>query len=626
MQLFSGMGDAFINKALNNTIADTLQENFVRYFGSRPSKSEVNSWMNSLRNLSFSLADSSLRRVGVIVEYRLPMSNKRLDAMITGIGSDSRERAVIVELKQWQSAYKCGVQDCVSFEHGPSGRTMLHPSSQAGSYAEYLKGSHTAFYNDSGGSFVDLEACSFLHDANSRNCGDLLDEEYRHLIDAYPLFTGDMREEFGDFLSGNVGKDSGEGVLQKILHSKYMPSRKLLEHVADIIEGNPVFTLLDEQLITFNEVLTRAKRLGRNNSKAVILVRGAPGTGKSVIAVRLLAELAKMGRNVVHCTGSKAFTTNLRAQVDRRSSAVFKYFNNFSQEVPDTIDVLIADEAHRIRETSNTRFTRSEMKSNKSQVLELIDAAKVSVFLLDDNQVVRPGEVGTPQLIRNAALERGIEISEMELQGQFRCSGSESYLRWLDFVFDLGGDPDLSWKDDYEFRIFDSPIDMEKEIRRKFGEGNTARLVAGFCWPWSEPARDGSLVEDVIIGNWKRPWNRKERGSEPPTRHPYKIWATEDEGLDQIGCIYSAQGFEFDYCGVIVGNDLTWNDRQGMWMGEKTNSCDNVVKRSKNLVRHLANTYRVLFSRGMKGTYVYFVDSATKRRFQALLSREGRYA
>jgi hypothetical protein len=170
---------------------------------------------------------------------------------------------------------------------------------------------------------------------------------------------------------------------------------------------------------------------------------------------------------------------------------VFKYFNNFSQEVPDTIDVLIADEAHRIRETSNTRFTRSEMKSNKSQVLELIDAAKVSVFLLDDNQVVRPGEVGTPQLIRNAALERGIEISEMELQGQFRCSGSESYLRWLDFVFDLGGDPDLSWKEDYEFRIFDSPIDMEKEIRRKFGEGNTARLVAGFCWPWSEPAREG---------------------------------------------------------------------------------------------------------------------------------------
>ena len=183
------------------------------------------------------------------------------------------------------------------------------------------------------------------------------------------------------------------------------------------------------------------------------------------------------------------------------------------------------------------------MKSNKSQVLELIDAAKVSVFLLDDNQVVRPGEVGTPQLIRNAALERGIEISEIELQGKFRCSGSESYLRWLDFVFDLGGDPDLSWKEDYEFRIFDSPIDMEKEIRRKFGEGNTARLFAGFCWPWSEPARDGSLVEDVIIGNWKRPWNRKERGSEPP-RNPYKIWATEDEGLDQNWLYLFAQGFD----------------------------------------------------------------------------------
>jgi len=614
------MGDAFISKALNNTIADTLQENFIRYFGSRPSKSEVNSWMNSLRNLSFSLSEANLKKAGVIIEYRLPMSNKRLDAMITGIGSDSKERAVIVELKQWQNAYKCGIKDCVSFEHDHAGRTLLHPSSQAGSYAEYLRGSHTAFYSNHGGDFVDLEACSFLHNANSKKCGDLLDGEYEELLNTYPLFTGDMRDEFQEYLYGNLGRDSGEGVLQKVLRSKYMPSKKLLEHVAEMIEGNPVFTLLDEQLITFNEVLSKAKRLGRDNSKAIILVLGAPGTGKSVIAVRLLSELAKLGRNVVHCTGSKAFTTNLRAQVDRKSSSVFKYFNNFVWEVPDSIDVLIADEAHRIRETSNSRFTRKDRKSNKNQVFELIDAAKVSVFLLDDNQVVRPGEVGTPELIRSAAEERGIEITEVELQGQFRCSGSESYLRWLDYAFDLGGDPDISWKEDYEFKIFDSTAELEKEILNKAHSGNTARLVAGFCWPWSDPERDGSLVSDVVIGDWKRPWNRKEKGGESPARHPYKIWATEDEGMEQVGCIYSAQGFEFDYCGVIIGDDLLWSAGKESWVGMKENSYDTVVKRSKDLGRHLCNTYRVLLSRGMKGTYVYFTSLANRRRFEKLLS------
>jgi hypothetical protein len=364
-------------------------------------------------------------------------------------------------------------------------------------------------------------------------------------------------------------------------------------------------------------VLSKVREFDRKAGNAAVIVRGGPGTGKSVIAMRLMGDLARQHRIVVHATGSKAFTTNLRASVGSKASSVFKYFNSFTAEDPDSIDILVADEAHRIRTTSNSRFTKKHLRSDKSQVEELLDVAKVAVFLLDDNQVVRPGETGTPKLIRETANTRGSEVWEIDLRAQFRCSGSDSYLRWLDWAFDLGGDPDLSWRypvqsteADYQFTIVGTPEELERRIREHSAEGASARMVAGFCWPWSDPAADGSLVEDVVLDDWKRPWNRKERGNEPPHRHPYTIWASQPAGLDEVGCIYSAQGFEFDYCGVIMGHDLV--RRGNEWVSDKTASYDSVVKRSKDMTRELLNTYRVLLSRGIRGTYVYCADTETR--------------
>ncbi len=211
---------------------------------------------------------------------------------------------------------------------------------------------------------------------------------------------------------------------------------------------------------------------------------------------------------------------------------------------------------------------------------------------------------------------------KIELTAQFRCAGSDSYISWLDYVLSLGGEHDLSWKDfnEYEFKIFNSPEELEREIMAKARRGYSARIVAGFCWKWSDPKPDGTLIKDVKIGSWERPWNRKDNGRTPAEYHPYTLWATTDEGLSQIGCIYSAQGFEFDYCGVIVGNDLAWNPALGGWRGIKENSYDPVLKRSgEKFTRLVLNTYRVLLSRGMKGTYVYFMDKSVQKRFEELL-------
>ena len=160
---------------------------------------------------------------------------------------------------------------------------------------------------------------------------------------------------------------------------------------------------------------------------------------------------------------------------------------------------------------------------------------------------------------------------------------------------------------------------MQAQLAQHIVEGDNARMIAGFCWKWSDPDANNELVPDVVIGDWSRPWNRKERGGEPPNRHPYTLWATQPSGFDEVGCIYSAQGFEFDYCGIIVGDDLVWRD--GVWVAQKTASQDSAVKKTKTetLPSLLAHTYRVLLSRAMKGTYVYFTDEKTHRHFQELL-------
>lgn len=614
MQLFKGIADEFIARTDQGTIAGTLEHNFARFMGYKPSHSEVQSWKNSLFHLATAMDKAGVEEAGVIVEYRLPASSKRLDAMIIGPGVDDTPRAVIVELKQWDAAYASDIDDCVVFDHLAKTGYHLHPSRQAGNYAEYLQSCHSAFYGDDSSQPIELRACSFLHNANSHQCGDLLLPIYGPLLAEYPMFTADQRNALGNYLYDQAGAGDGRDALQQVLESKYAPSRKLLEHAAEMIEGNPVFTLLDEQQVVLNIVISKVRAMSDRTTNAVVLVLGGPGTGKSVIAVRLLAELAKQGTNVVHCTGSKAFTMNMRAQVGRRASALFKYFSSFVETPPKSIDVLIADEAHRIRHSSNTRWSK---RSNKPQIEEMIDAAKLSVFLLDHHQVVRPDEVGTPELIRDTAKAIGADLYEIELRSQYRCSGSESCLRWLDHLLAVDGEPDLTWRDDYEFGICSSPEELEQIVAARVDPGSTGRLVAGFCWPWSNSEPGGELVPDVEIDGWSRAWNRKEKGGEPPHRHPYTLWATEPESFSQVGCIYSAQGFEFDYCGVIFGNDLVWRDDE--WVAVRENSRDSVVKRSKDLERNLRNTYRVLMSRGMKGTYVYFLDEETRQHVESEL-------
>jgi len=622
MRLYSGTTKALIDDSTHNRIAAKLSDAFFVHFRYNPSPTEVNSWKNSIRAVCQVCQEAELLNTGVILELQLPLTSRRLDCLLTGSDDTPKPNAVIIELKQWEKCLQASGPNEVASWVGGKMRDLLHPSAQAGQYKMYLEDCHPAFDSDDG---IALYACSYLHNYVCDEEDVLFAEKFSALLSSFPLFTGDGVDRLIRFLRPKILRGDDGGIIQRIERTNYRASKKLLDHVAAVIKGKPEYVLLDEQLIIYDAVLSAALEGQRGRKKTVILVKGGPGTGKSVIALRLLGALCAKGLNAHYVTGSRAFTQTIRRIVGTRASAQIRYFNGYASADYEAVDVLICDESHRIRISSNSRFTRAENRSDLPQVTELINAAKTLVFLLDDNQVVRPGEIGSANYITEQAVSRGCNVLEYRLEAQFRCSGSDGFINWVNNTLGIERTANVLWNlaEDFEFRICSSPEELEESVRAKVEKGFTGRLTAGFCWKWSSPNPDGTLPEDVVIGEYRRPWNAKsDAGHLAEGIPPESLWAYDPNGIDQIGCVYTAQGFEFDYIGVIFGKDLTFDLSTSQWIGNPQASADTVVRRSKSdFLTLIRNTYRVLLTRGLKGCYVHFLDKETENFFKSRLER-----
>jgi uncharacterized protein len=614
MLLYAGLTPDFIQATTHNAIAFRLAEAFEAHYRYPPSPAEFQSWQNSLRSFSDVLREGNLFDHGILLEYQLPLSSKRIDAIVTGRDA-AKDRAVIVELKQWSGAELGSSDDLLRTWVGGARRDVLHPSVQANQYRRYLQDMHEVFHATD--DKVALEACAYLHNYLPVADDPLFDERTESVRSLAPIFTSGDVPKLARHLEQRLVKGDGERVMRRVEESRYRPARKLLAHVSNVIREEPAFVLLDEQQVIFSKVLAAVESAVTGNRKHVFLVHGGPGTGKSVLALNLLGSLSGRHFNAQHATGSKAFTRTLQRIVGRQAAQQFRYFNNFGQAGANEIDVLLCDEAHRIRSTSNHRFTRRDRLSTRTQIQEIVDAARVSVFFVDDQQIVRPNEIGSSALIRDAAAQNAAVLHEDWLETQFRCAGSEGFVNWIDNTLEIRRTANILFdqsQETFEFGIVDSPEALDVLIRQKAAEGQSARLVAGYCWPWSDELRDGQLANDVRIGDFERPWNARPDMPRLPSGVPKAdYWAHDPGGLDQVGCIYTAQGFEFDYVGVIWGRDLRYEPGVG-WVGDRAVSCDSPVRRSGDRFLELVkNTYRVLLSRGMKGCYVYFEDPETEK-------------
>ncbi len=613
MILYEESIERFNEDVMQNRIADRAAEKYRAHYKRNPGDSEYRSWQSSLAILNNSFNYAGLKDNRILVEYELPYSSQRIDVMLFGKDSKEQDNVVILELKQWSNdnVYESDSDGNVIVDYGRFRKEQAHPSLQVQGYYFHLKDFVTIFEDKNAPT---LSALTYAHNY-SQDGGVLFAPKFKEDIKNFPLFSKENSVELARYLKERLQSGKGGIVFERFTTSPIKPSKRLLDHTSEMINKQQIFNLIDDQIAAYNSIISKAKQLSKTKRKSVVIVKGGPGTGKSVIALEVMGELLRKGQSVMHATGSKAFTETLRRIVGTRARPLFKFFNSFMNVEENSIDVLVADEAHRIRESSNNRFTRTANRSGLPQIDELFRVAKLLIFFIDENQIVRPNEIGSIKLLKETASRFGVseeDIAEFELRTQFRCSGSDAYLQWLDNVLRIRDTEFTEFDTKMEFRIFNDPSLMMNEIRKRNEEKvNSSRITAGFCWPWSNPKLDGKLENDVKIGNFEMPWERKDQ---------FWKWATDSSGMEQVGTVYTAQGFEFDYIGVIFGNDLVYDFKDNSWKAIPQNSFDTQVKRNNpDLVNHLKNVYRVLLSRAHKGVYVYFIDKDTEKYFQSSL-------
>ena len=604
--------------AMKDTLVEKLASQMLFQMGNSPSASEKRAWRNSLVEISEIFVECGLGSISFLIEYQLPYSSKRVDVVAIGSDPKTEQPAIMaIELKQWTSAsiYE-GALDALKIDAYGS-TPILHPLTQVSRYCEYL----SDFNQYLSGEHIKLYGVAYLHNWLSPNNSalDLVAPSQKGI-----LFTGSHKNALMEYLTKRLSPKFSEQFTDDFLNAKIAPTKQLMSLAAEEIKTREQFRLLDEQQVAYSMTMNALRSAEDSNTKTAVIITGGPGTGKSVIALSLLGELSRRGKSTLHATGSKAFRNSLRKIAGSRAPQVqklFSYFNSFMTTEKNSLDVVICDEAHRIRETSANRYTKADLRTGTPQLHELLNVARVPVFLLDSNQVVRKGETGTPEYIEAEARKLGLQVIRVDLDGQFRCGGSRLYETWLNGFLGLDNEEVTTWGNDPNFKVHvaDSAEEMESKLRELESEGYKSRITAGYCWTWNDPNPDGSLPRDVKIGNWSKPWNVKgDRGVGGYMSG--ELWAIDPKGFDQIGCVYTAQGFEYDWNGVIFGPDLVW--RSGAWTSSSAGSKDPAMRgvSTDQFDTLVKNTYKVLLTRGLIGTILFSTDVETQMYLKSLFS------
>lgn len=599
-------------------IEDKIEQKVREKLNKKTAHSEYLSWMNSMQYMYKVMENKNIPEDSKIaIEYRIPNSNKRVDFIVSGEDGTGRECAVIIELKQWQRVEKVETKEAI-VKTQLQGRLVetIHPSYQAWSYVSMIEN-----YNEDVRKYkIDLKPCAYLHNYKLNDNDDLTASCYNYYIEKAPVFTRGDAMKLSDFIAKYVKKGNAD-VLYHIENGKITPSKSLQDSLTAMLRGNQEFTLIDDQKVVFERSLEIAKN--DTFKKQVYIIHGGPGTGKTVLAINMLVAILNLDQNVMYVTKNSAPREVYRKKLTQGKyrkayiDNLFKGSGSFTTSQNNDFDCLIVDEAHRLNEKSGMFQNMGE-----NQIKEIINAAKTSIFFVDDYQMVTTKDIGSSQEIKKWCHFYDADIYEDTLISQFRCNGSDSYLSWIDNVLEINMEATDDFDYDYDIRICDTPQEVRELIFEKNKNTNKARMVAGYCWNWIKEGKNNTNYHDITIGNFEMSWNL---GSS-------STWAIDPDSVNEIGCIHTCQGLEFDYVGVIIGDDLRYEDGIITDFTKRART-DQSIKGLKGLYkkdkekalsiadRIIKNTYRTLLTRGQKGCYIYCVDNNLKEYLKHRLNK-----
>ena len=317
--------------------------------------------------------------------------------------------------------------------------------------------------------------------------------------------------------------DQGK-ILELVNLSLVRPNKKLVDSIETMIQNKKEYTLFDEQKVVAESIKNKAKLAFQNNQKTVVIVKGGPGTGKSVLAIHLLGELLKIGLMGAYVSKNMAprvvYKNSLVNQNEISMHELFKSSGYFFLDPENKYDFLLVDEAHRLQEKSGMHNNIGE-----NQIKEIINASRFSVFFIDEKQIVTLRDIGTIANIKMFANEANALIYEEELNSQFRCNGSDSYLDFIDsFLYNKRG----TYKFHFDFQVIETPNELREIIKSK-NTNNNARLVVGFCWTRDAKNADNQDYMDIKIGEFESSWNLKHG----------EAFATRLNAINEVGCIHN---------------------------------------------------------------------------------------
>ena len=617
MRVYSSTCQDFIRDVGTGQIATIVERAYTRAYGHSTSESEIRSWKNSLAALSNILDHGDVPSdLGLGIEFQIPKTSKRIDVLLSGTSALDESSVLIVELKQWEFANKTTMDGVVNTFVGGGNRDVQHPSYQSWSYAQLLRDFAVVVEDES----MILNSCAYLH--NMTTAGDLKDPFYSHHLLNSPSFIGSEGPMFRGYICSKFRNGDSGLALEKLENSDIKPSKSLADAVKGMLDGNDEFTLLDDQKVIYEKAVQLATK--GDQKKRVFIVRGGPGTGKSVLAVNLLSKFISNGLNSRYITKNSAprlvYAARLSGHLRKsRISALFTGSGSFVDCLNNEYDALIVDEAHRLNAKSGMFGNLGE-----NQVKEIIQSCRTSIFFIDEYQRIHLKDVGSEDLIRAYAKEMNAEVFDADLTSQFRCGGSDGYLAWIDNSLGLRPTANTSLDTSlFDFQIFDDPKEMYEKIIEKNNQNFKSRLVAGYCWNWI--SKKDPNENDIILegGKLSAKWNLTQHGM---------LWIEKDESISEIGCIHTCQGLELDYVGVIIGPDLQLSGGHVITDVNERAKSDASIKGLKKMMKEnpaeatrrgreiVLNTYRTLLTRGMKGCYVYCTDKELANHLRSLIS------
>lgn len=610
MIVYNDIKRQFVNDVKDNSIADKILDAIKMRGLNAGHEKEYNSWQNSMQFMRNIVDDSDIDdEVRICIEYNIPLTSKRVDFIIAGADDNGNENIVIVELKQWQKAEIVAddMHYCVRTFVANSDRIVCHPSYQAYSYSSFLKNYSQSISDEN----INLIPCAYLHNYQPEYRQTLSNPIYKDWFEVAPFFIKNEVSAFSDFVKRHITRKSSKGdLLYLIDHGRLRPSKALQDSLTSMVKGNQEFMLLDEQAVCFDMCLKTMNQCLKDRKKRTIIIQGGPGTGKSVLAVNLLMEYINQSLHASYVTKNsaprEAFLQLLTKSDAKKLINIKQLFRSpfgLSNCDENGYDCLIVDEAHRLVKKMYGDW------NGENQVKECIKASLLSIFLLDEDQAVTTKDIGSLREIKYWCNELGSRLiitDETKLISQFRCNGSDSYIQFIDDILQRLPETieiDLS-ELNFDFQVFDAPDKMREAIRENNRTGNKSRMVAGYCYDWNVKHHRGDW--DIIIGdNFKAKWNLEND----------KVWAINPDSFEEIGCIHTAQGLEFDYVGVFIGKDLTYNPETGRIESNKEaiskDDKSSGIRSANQEKAHqlILNTYKTLMTRGQKGCYVYCEDA-----------------